>query len=355
MNTRTNLTRILVLVLIAALLAGCAATPQPDTTVPDTTVPDATVADTTTPDTTVPADAIPYAIGIIQLVEHAALDAARDGFIAALADNGYVDGEKIVLDYQNAQGDMNNLSTIADRFVGQEKDLVLAITTDAAQAMAGKTTSIPILGTAITSYAGAGLVDDENAPGGNISGTSDMNPVAAQISLIQELVPAVQTIGLAYNSSEDNSVLQAELAKKAITELGLAWTEVTVTSINDVQQALSSLVGKCEALYIPTDNTLASAMPTVHSITGPAKLPVVCGESNMTLEGGLATMGINYHTLGYQTGMMALALIHGEEVGSMPVQYAQSSDEVIINALVAREIGFVIPEQYADVAVEPAA
>lgn len=292
-------------------------------------------------------------VGILQVIEHNALDAAYEGFVAALEDNGYQDGENLELDYQNAQGDQSNLSTISDRFVSQKKDLVLAIATDSVQSIASKTTEIPILATAVTSYTTAGLVEDENAPGGNISGTSDMNPVAAQIELITELVPDVQTIGLAYNSSEANSVLQIDLAKKTIDGLGLQWTEVTVTNVNDVQQAVQSLAESCEALYIPTDNTLASAMATVHSIAGPAGLPTFCGESNMVLEGGLATMGINYYDLGYKTGLMAVEVLQGKDIATMPIQYADSSDAVTINGLVAREIGYTVPEAYLDAVIEP--
>ena len=290
----------------------------------------------------------PYVIGIVQIIEHSALDAAYQGFVTALADNGYTDGNNIQLDFQNAQGDTNNLSTICDRFVSREVDMVLAIATDSAQAIAGKTTEIPILATAVTSFTVAGLVNSDEAPGGNVTGTSDMNPVAAQIGLVQELVPDVKTIGLIYNSSEDNSVLQANLAKEEITRLGLAVHEVTVTSTNDVQQAMQSLVTKCEAIYIPTDNTLASAMATVHGVAGEAKIPTICGESNMVSGGGFATMGINYYDLGYKTGLMAIEIINGADPATMSIQYADQSDEVLINGQVAEEIGITIPEKYLD-------
>lgn len=298
-------------------------------------------------------DSKPYEIGVVQLIEHNALDAAYDGFVAALADHGYVDGEGISLDFQNAQGDMSNLSTIGDRFVSQKKDMILAITTDAAQAMAGKTEIIPIVATAVTSYETAGLVESESAPGGNLTGTSDMNPVAAQIGLIAELVPQAQTIGLIYNSSEDNSVLQAGIAREAIEALGLAWVELTVTSVNDVQQTMQSLVGKCDAIYIPTDNTLAAAMPIVYDVAGPAGIPTICGESNMVLEGGLATMGIDYYDLGYKTGLMAIEVLGGADPATMPIQYADASDAVTINGLVAEEMGYQAPEKYADAVVMP--
>lgn len=294
-----------------------------------------------------------YAIGAVQLIEHMALDDAYRGFVAALADNGYVDGETIAIDFQNAQGDMSNLSTIGDRFVSQKKDMILAITTDAAQAMAGKTEDIPILATAVTSYVEAGLVDSDEAPGANITGTSDMNPIAAQIDLAIELVPDAETVGLIYNSGEDNSVLQINIAKAAIEAKGLKWTEATVTSVNDVQQTMQSLVSKCQVIYIPTDNTLAAAMPMVYSIAGPAGVPTICGASSMVLEGGLATMGIDYYALGYKTGLMAIDVMNGADPATMPIQYADASDDVTINGLVAEEMGYAVPEKYKDAVVIP--
>lgn len=293
-------------------------------------------------------------IGVIQFVEHAALDAAYQGFVAALAENGYVDGDNISIDYQNGQADTNNLSTISDRFVSNKVDLVLAIATPAAQAIAGKTKDIPILATAVTSFVSAGLVQSDEAPGYNVSGASDLNPVKAQIELVKKLVPDVKTIGFIYNSSEDNSVLQINMAKQACDENGLAYTEVTVTNQNDVQQALSSLVKKCDAVYVPTDNVIAASMPTVYGVAVESKTPVICGESNMVNSGGLATMGINYYDLGYQTGIMALDILKdGADVSKMPVQYAKNSNEIQINGDVAKDIGLDIPEDLKAYVVYP--
>jgi putative ABC transport system substrate-binding protein len=282
-------------------------------------------------------------IGIIQYVEHVALDSAREGFVAALADNGYVDGENIAIDVQNAQADQSNLATISDRFVSNNVDLVLAIATPATQAIAGKTTEIPILGTAVTDYEVARLVDSNEAPGGNVSGTTDMNPIAEQIDLLTKLVPTAKTVGVLYTSSEDNSVLQAAIAKEAIEKAGLSYVEVTVTNSNDVQQAAQSIVGQCDAIYIPTDNVFASAMPVVHGVTSDSKTPVICGESGMVLNGGLATLGINYYDLGYQTGLMAVKILKGEaEPATMPIE-ASTAFDFAINGTVAEEIGLEIP------------
>lgn len=283
-------------------------------------------------------------IGIIQFVEHIALDSAREGFISALKDNGYKEGENIVIDYQNAQADSSNMSTISDRFVSNKVDLILAIATPAAQSIAGKTTDIPILGTAITDYVVARLVDSNDAPGGNVSGTTDMNPIKEQIDLLVKLVPNAKTVGVLYNSSEDNSILQAKIAKEAIETLGLTYIEVTVSNSNEVQQVTQSIVGQCDAIYLPTDNTFASAMPVVHGVTSQSKTPVICGESGMVNAGGLATLGINYYDLGYQTGLMAVKILKGEaQPSSMPIQSAKDFD-FAINGTVANEIGLKIPD-----------
>ncbi|MBK5246774.1 MAG: ABC transporter substrate-binding protein [Peptostreptococcaceae bacterium] len=291
-------------------------------------------------------------IGILQYVEHGALDAAREGFVAALAENGYVDGENIIIDVQNAQADQSNLATISDRFVSNNEDLILAIATPATQAIAGKTTEIPILGTAVTDYVVARLVDTNEMPGGNISGTTDMNPIIEQIDLLIKLVPNAKTVGVLYTSSEDNSVLQAKIAKEAIEKAGLKYVEVTVTNSNDVQQAAQSLVGQCDAIYVPTDNVIASAMPVVYGVTVESKTPVICGESGMVLNGGLATLGINYRDLGYQTGLMAVKILKGEaEIATMPIESATKFD-FAINGKVAQEIGLEIPADLQQYVIE---
>lgn len=285
-----------------------------------------------------------YTVGIIQYVEHLALDAAREGFVDALLESGYVLGRDLEIDYQNAQGDSANLSTISDRFVGKKVDLILAIATPAAQTVAGRTSEIPILGTAITDYVVARLIDDNELPGGNVSGTTDMNPIREQIELLVKLVPKVQTVGLLYTSSEDNSLLQAQIAKEIIQELGLAYVEVTISNSNEVQQATQSIVKRADAVYIPTDNIFASAMPIVHGVTAQSKTPVICGEAGMVAAGGLATLAINYYDLGYQTGLMARRVLQGENPAFMPIETAKDFD-FAINGRVAAEIGLEIPEE----------
>lgn len=293
-------------------------------------------------------------IGIIQQMEHVALDQAREGFIQALKDQGYEDGVNITLNYQNGQGDASNLATIADQFVGDNADLVLAIATNAATTMASKTETIPILGTAITNYTNdtVRLAETNERPGYNVSGTSDLNPVEAQINLIHELFPEAQVIGALYTSGEPNSVIQIEMMKKAVEALELQYVEVTVSNTNDVQQAAQQIVGMCDVIYIPTDNVLASSMPIVYGVTAQSKTPVICGEAGIAMAGGLCTLGLRYYDLGYQTGLMAVDVLQGANISEMPIQFANNGFEYCINKTVADEIGFQIPEQYQQYAQE---
>lgn len=283
-------------------------------------------------------------IGIIQMMDHVALNGAREGFIAALEENGYKDGENIVITYQNGQGDTNNMSTIADKFVGDKMDLVLAIATPAAQAIAGKTAEIPIIATAVTDFAEAGLVNSNDEPGTNVSGTNDMNPISAQLDLMFQLVPDIKTVGFLYNSSEDNSRLQVDIAKSVLDAKGIAYVERTVASTNDVQQATASIVSECDAIYIPTDNIFASSMPTVNAVVTESKTPVICGESGMVASGGLATLGVNYYNIGHQAGLMAIRVLEGEDISKMPVESSDDYD-FFINGNVAAAIGIEIPEE----------
>lgn len=292
-------------------------------------------------------------IGIIQYVEHSSLDLAREGFIEALADNGYKEGDSVTFDYQNAQADTSNLSTISQRFVSDKVDMVLAIATPAAQAILGKTETIPILGTAITDYEAANLIDSNNNPGGNMTGTSDMNPVSEQINLLMELCPDVETVGIVYSSNEDNSILQAQMASDACEALGLSVEEGTVTTSNDVQQVTASIASKVDAIYIPTDNVYSTSMPVVQEVCVDAGIPCVTGSVEMVTGGGFATLGISYHDLGYQTGEMAAKILKGEaEIAETPIEFS-SEFEYIINGDLAEDLGITIPDKYADYVVHP--
>lgn len=282
-------------------------------------------------------------IGVVQLVEHAALDASYKGFVDGLKASGYEDGKNIKLDFQNAQGEQANCATIAQKLINDNSDLILAIATPAAQAVANLTKKIPILVTAVTDPATAKLVASNDAPGGNVTGTSDLNPVEAQIKLILQLVPKAKTIGFIYNSSEQNSKFQVDLAKAAADKLGLKYIDATVSNSNELQQVTQSLVGKVQAVYAPTDNMVAAGMPTVSSVLTPAKIPVICGEGGMVKAGGLATYGINYYELGKQTASMAVAILKdGKKPADMPIQYQQNLD-FTVNTDIAKKIGIAIP------------
>lgn len=284
-------------------------------------------------------------IGILQQLEHPSLDQAREGFVQALADSGYVDGENLVIDYQNAQSDQSNLSSMSDRLVNNENDLILAIATGAAQTLAGKTKDIPILITAVTDPVDAGVVNSMENPGTNVSGTSDASPMEDQIELLMELCPQTKTVGLMYTSSEDNSVLQINQVKGILDARKIAYVEQTVTNTNDVQQAVRSIVEKCDAVYIPTDNVIASSMALVADVTRAAKVPVITGFTSGVTDGGLATLGISYYNLGYQTGEMAVKVLNGEDISAMPVE-TQKEYDYVINAETVAELGIEIPEKY---------
>lgn len=289
-----------------------------------------------------------FDIGIIQLTEHPALDAAREGFVQGMSDNGLKEGENVAIDVQNAQNDQSNLKTIAQKFVSEDKDLVLAIATPAAQSIAAETTDMPILITAVTDPAASGLCDTNEAPGGNVTGTSDLTPIEDQIELLHQLMPDAKNIAIMYNSGEQNSVIQADLAEAAATKLGIKSERKTVTNTNDVAQVTSSLVDKFDAVYIPTDNTLASSMPLVSSITNPAGLPVIVGEQGMVEGGGLASVAVNYSDLGKMTGKMAAdILLNGADPATMPIGYTENP-QLIVNPTAASELGITIPAEILD-------
>ncbi|MDD6569249.1 MAG: ABC transporter substrate binding protein [Acidaminococcus sp.] len=285
-----------------------------------------------------------YKVGVIQLVQHPALDAANKGFIDGLKSKGFEEGKNVTFDQQNAQGDQSNLQTIAQRFVSNKDDLVCAIATPAAQTMANATKDIPIVGTAITDYKVAKLVKDSSKPGTNVTGTTDMNPVEAQIDLLVKIMPKAKTVGFIYNSSEVNSQLQIDLAKKAAAARGLATVEATVSSVNDIQQAAQSLMGKVDALYIPTDNVMASALPNLIKITDEAKVPVFCAEAGMLKAGGVATLGIDYYKLGFQTGEMAADILSGKSKPQDMAIQSQKTFTVTLNEEAIKKLGLTIPD-----------
>ena len=341
MTKKRILATTLAALVSLGLLAGCAS-PGPAASPQPAPAPAAPVQEAQPPAEEDEPEAVVFEIGIIQLMEHPALDAAREGFMAALADEGiYAE-----YDYQNAQGDSATLSTIAQRFVNNNVDMILAIATGSAQAVASETTEIPIVGTAITDYEVARLVDSNEVPGGNVTGASDMMPVAQQVGMIPEFVPGIQTLGILYSSNEPNSVIQAEMAIAAAEALGLAVDIGTVTALADVHQVTLSVANRVDAIYIPTDNTYASAMSLVAQISLESGVPVFAADANMVMTGGIATLGISYFDLGYQSGLMAAKILRGEaEPATMPIQWAYDFNYVV-NGDMAEALGIVIPERF---------
>lgn len=283
-------------------------------------------------------------VGIIQLVEHSALDATYQGFVDGLAEAGYVDGENIAVDYQNAQGEQANCVTIANKFVNDKDDLILAIATPAAQAVAQLTDTIPILITAVTDPATAKLVESNEHPGRNVTGTSDLTPVAAQIDLLTQILPEAQTVGLMYCSSEQNSVFQIQLAKDACEKAGLRYVEGSVSNSNEIQQVTQSLVGKVDAIYIPTDNMLAAGMQLVAQVANENRIPTIVGEDGMVRNGGMVTYGINYYELGKQTAAQAVRVLRdGASPADMPIEYLEKCD-LSYNEDSLAAVGVTLPE-----------
>ena len=286
-----------------------------------------------------------FNVGIVQIVEHAALDVASKGFVDGMAAKGYKEGENVTYDRQNAQADQSNLHTIAQHFINKKVDLICAVATPAAQVVANATQDIPIVATAVTDYEAAKLIKSNAKPETNVTGTSDMNLVEAQLDLILKLVPATKTVGVIYNSSEINSQVQVDLLKGFAKDRKVEIKEATVNNVNDIQQAARSLVGKVEAIYVPTDNVLASAMPALAMVTEEAKLPVVSGWDDAN---GIATIAIDYYKLGVQTGEMAADILSGKaKPQDMPIQ-TQNEFTVIVNEANAKKIGLTIPKEILD-------
>lgn len=283
------------------------------------------------------AEGTTYKIGILQLVQHTALDAANEGFIAALDEAGI----QYDLDSQNASGDQSACQTVASKFANDKKDLILAIATPAAQAVAGAVTDTPVLITAVTDPAESGLVDDNQKPGGNVTGTSDLTPVKEQIDLLKQILPDAKKVGILYCSAESNSEIQEQMAREAIEAAGMTSQDFTVSSSNEIQTVVQSMVGKVDAIYAPTDNTIAAGMTTVGMVAGDNNLPVICGESGMVDNGGLATYGIDYYQLGYMTGQQAVRILtEGASPADMPIEYLPVEKcELTVNEETAATLG----------------
>ena len=293
-----------------------------------------------------------YTVGICQLVQHAALDAATEGFMDALTEKL---GDNVKFDLQNAQGESTTCSTIVTGFVANEYDLIMANATPALLAAVSATDTIPILGTSVTDYATALAIDDMDASVGtgiNVSGTSDGVPAQMYADTVMELVPEAKSVSVLYCSAEPNSVLQADQFIACMDELGVDTTVYTFTDSNDIQAVVTSAVEGADAMYIPTDNTAASNMTIINNVCTAAGLPVICGEEGMCGAGGLATVSISYYDIGHVCGEMAYdILVNGADVSTMPIGYAASPAKKY-NSDFADAIGFEMPEGYEAIETE---
>ena len=274
-----------------------------------------------------------YNIGVVQLVEHQALDAANKGFVDGLASKGFVEGKNVKFDFQNAQADQSNLRNIATRFTGNKVDLIGAIATPAAQTMANATNKIPIVATAVTDFEIAKLVKSNDKPG----------PISSLLELIVKIYPNAKNVGVMYSSSEINSERQVQIFKEEAKKHNLNVREATVSNVNDIQQAAQSLVGKVDLIYTPTDNTIASAVPALIKITEKAKLPVFAGEGGEVKGGATAAIAIDYYELGKIAGTMAADILEGKaKPETMPIQY-QKNFKTVFNETAVKNLGLTIP------------
>lgn len=288
------------------------------------------------------ADAV-FTVGVCQLVQHEALDAATQGFIDTLTEKL---GDKVVFDVQNAAGDSAACSTIVNSFVSKNVDLILANATAALQAAYNATATIPVLGTSITEYGVAlGLDDFSGTVGGNVSGTSDLAPLTEQADMIIELFPEAKTVGLLYCSAESNSEYQVKVVEEYLTEKGLECTRFSFADSNDVASVTTKAASASDVIYIPTDNTAASCTETIGNIVLEAKTPVVAGEAGLCRGCGVATLSISYYDLGCKTGEMAAQILLGEaDIAEMPIEYANATKQ--FNPVICEELGIGAPEGY---------
>ena len=287
-------------------------------------------------------------VGILQLVTHGALDAAREGFVEGLKEAGFEDGKNIKITVRNPEGAAEALNQMAEELV-RSCDIVLAIATPAATAAqtAAETTGrkVPILFTAVTDAVEAQLVDSNEKPGGRITGTSDINPVTDQVDLLKELLPDSKKFGILYCVSEINSQVQARLAKEEGTKQGLEAVEKTAADAASIPSVVQQLINEgVSAIYIPTDNLMAANMPTIVEKTNAAKIPTVCGEGEMVKNGGSITYGINYFNLGKQTAAMAVKIFNGAKPSELPVETQPAASlEVSANEEAFAQMGIEIP------------
>ncbi|WP_022709330.1 ABC transporter substrate-binding protein [Pseudochrobactrum sp. AO18b] len=294
-----------------------------------------------------PANAKDVSVAVTAIVEHPALDAARDGVKDALAAAGFKEGENLKFTYQSAQGNPATAAQIARQFIGEAPDVIVPISTPSAQAVVSGTRDIPVVFTAVSDPVGAQLVKNMEKPGGNVTGLSDLSPVADHIKLIKEVAPNVKTIGFLYNSGEANSISLLEGLKVAAKEGGLEVVESAATKSAEVQGAARALIGKADLIYIPTDNTIISALEGAVSVAEEAKIPLMTADTDSVSRGAFIALGFNYYDVGKQTGEVVVRILKGEKPGDIPVKVAAGTD-LVVNLVAAKKMGIEIPQAVVD-------
>jgi putative ABC transport system substrate-binding protein len=291
-----------------------------------------------------------YTIGICQLIQHDALDAATQGFKDALTEQL---GDAVTFDEQNAQGDSNTCSTIINGFVSNGVDLIMANATAALQAAQAGTNEIPILGTSVTDYATALEIDDwTGTVGGNISGTSDLAPLEDQAAMLNELFPDAETVGLLYCSAEPNSQYQVDVIQEALEGLGYTCTQYGFSDSNDLQSVATTASAESDVIYVPTDNTAAANTELINNVCLPDGTPIIAGEEGICSGCGVATLSISYYDIGYVTGEMAASILaDGADISTMPIEYAPQVTKEY-NADICETLGIEVPDDYVAIAAE---
>jgi putative ABC transport system substrate-binding protein len=282
-------------------------------------------------------------VAVTAIVEHPALDAVRDGIKAELAAGGYEDGRNLRFSYESAQGNPATAAQIARKLVGDRPDVIVPISTPSAQAVVGATKDIPVVFTAVTDPVGAKLVKDAEKPGGNVTGMSDLSPIGRHLDLVKEITPGAKTLGVIYNPGEANSLTLLELLKQEAPARGLAIEEAPAPKSADVLQAAQSLVGKVDAIYVPTDNTVVTALEAIVKVGQQNRLPVYAGDTDSVPRGAIAALGFNYFDVGRQTGRLVLRVLKGEKPGDLPVEGVEIT-ELFVNPGSAASMGVTIPE-----------
>lgn len=323
---------ITIMTMAVALLTGCTAKSETQEPKPAESVQPSTAE--TSSET--------IKIGIIQPVEHPSLNQIREYIIKGLEEQGLKD--KVEITYKDAQGDPSNINTIVSQFVGDEMDVIVPIGTGVAQSAVAATKDIPVIFAAASYPVEAGLVKDENKPEANVTGVSDAIDVKQIFELANELTPEAKTFGFIYNTGEVNSAAAIEKAKEYCDANGIAYVEATITNSSELLQAAQSLVGKVDAIFTPTDNTVASAMPVLAAEANKAGIPVYTGADSMVADGGFATVGVDYTVLGRQVADMVKRVIEGEEIANIPVETLKEYSK-IVNPTTAEQIGIKLTEE----------